>query len=260
MPSRSPSSRSARWKTWCDEEALGAPLVDDGPADGGVDHQLPHTQHAGGGGAERPEGSRHQHAAVLVDPQRVPGRDHAAAALRLRDGHRRAEARLRHLRDRLVVHQHGARPGGQLAGALRPSRAARIRGRVGESGGHQSDLRMVPRHRARSRRRCLQHGRVARFDARRAARGVGHPGPQLAVRVRAHRCDRARLGGAVAGVLPIARHAQGALGSRTGLHPVRAGDAPGRSGPAVDPDTSSASATSGASRSPGSSPIRPGAR
>ena len=33
----------------------------------------------------------------------------------------------------------------------------------------------------------LQHGRVARVDARRAARRLGHPDAQLAVRVRAHR-------------------------------------------------------------------------
>ena len=37
----------------------------------------------------------------------------------------RPEARLRDLRDRVVVHQHGARPRRQLADALRASRAPR---------------------------------------------------------------------------------------------------------------------------------------
>ena len=110
------------------------------------------------------------------------------------DGHDRAEARVRDLRDRLVVHQHGARPRRQLADALRPARAARIRRRLGESRRHEGDVGVVPGDRARPGRRLLQHGRVARLDAGGAAGRVGDPDAQLAVRVRAHRRDRPRLG------------------------------------------------------------------
>jgi ACS family hexuronate transporter-like MFS transporter len=56
-------------------------------------------------------------------PQRLPVRDHAAAVLRLRHGHRGAEARVRDLRDRMVVHQHGAWRG--LAAGRRCSDFAR---------------------------------------------------------------------------------------------------------------------------------------
>ena len=197
---------------------------------------------------------------VLVDPERLPVRDHAAAALRLRHGHDRAEARIRDLRDRVVVHQHGARPRRQLADAVRPARAARIRRRVGESGRHEGDVGVVPGDRARTRRRLLQHGRVARLDAGGAARRVGDPDAQLAVRVRAHRRDRPRLGRPVAAVLPVARRSTGRSrrANATTSSPGRSSTWPERA------DRRSrrfcVSGISGASPSRGFSPIRPGAR
>ena len=48
-------------------------------------------------------------------------------------------------------------------------------------------------------------GASAGLDARGAARGVGDPGAQLAIRVRAHRRDWTRLGHSLAAVLSISR-------------------------------------------------------
>ena len=196
-------------------------MVDDGPADGRVDHQLPDPGDAGGRGADDPRGSGDHHTAVLLDSQRLSIRDHAAAALRLRHGQHRPEARVRDLRDRLVLRQHGARPRRQLAGAVRPAGAAGLCRGIGQSGRDEGHFGMVPRHRAWARRRLLQHGRVARLDACGAARCLGHPHAQLAVRVRPDRRDRARLGHAVAGVLSVSRETPGPLTGGTPLHPVR---------------------------------------
>ena len=137
--------------------------------------------------------------------------------------HRRAEARVRDLRDRLVVHQHGARPGRQLADALRPARrCSGFAEGLGEPGRDEGDVRVVSRRRARARRRLLQHRRVARLDAGGAARRVGDPDAQLAVRVRAHRRDRPRLGRALAAVLSLAREAHGAVAARNATTSSRA--------------------------------------
>ena len=89
--------------------------------------------------------------------------------------------------------------------------------------GHEGDVGVVPGSRARARRRLLQHGRVARLDAGGAARGVGDSDAQLAVRVRAHRRARPRLGGAVAAVLPVAgeAHARSRRASATTSCPAR---------------------------------------
>ena len=159
----------------------------------------------GGGGANCSQRSEHLDATVFVGPERLSVRHHAATALRLCDGQRRAEARVRDLRDRVVLHQHGARAREQLADALRPARAAGIRRRIGQSGRDEGDVGMVSGARTRPRRRLLQHGRVRGLDARGAARGMGDPGAQLAVRVRAHRRDWTRLGHALAAVLSISR-------------------------------------------------------
>ena len=234
--------------------------MDDGPAHAGVGHQLPDTSDARGGRAKCPQRSGHHDPAVLVDPQRVSVRHHAAAPLRLCDGQRRTEARVCHLRDRLVLRQHGARPREQLAGALRPARAAGICRRIGESGRDEGDVRMVSRRRTRARRRLLQHGRVAGLDARGAARRVGDPDAQLAVRVRAHRRDRTRLGRALAGVLSISRRSTRRSHRRNATTSSRARSAtsPGKANPRSGPFL--ASGTSGASPSRGSLPIRRGAR
>ena len=71
--------------------------------------------------------------------------------------------------------------------------------------GMKATSEWFPAPRTRPRRRLLQHGRVAGLDARGAARRVGDPDAQLAVRVRAHRRDWTRLGRALAAVLSISR-------------------------------------------------------
>ena len=242
------------------DQTLGFAVVDDGPADGGLHRQLPHAQHVGSRGADRPERPRHRGAAVLVDPERLPARDHAAADLRLRHGHHRAEDRVRDLRDRLVLHQHGARPRRELADALRPARAAGVRRRIGQSRRHEGDVGVVPRSRTRPRRWILQHGCIARLDAGRAARRVGDPDAQLAVRVRPHGRDRPRLGGTVADVLSVAFEAPCAVCARARVHPLGTGDAPGRDGQTVDRGRFLVSETSGALLFRGFSPTRRGGR
>jgi hypothetical protein len=72
---------------------------------------------------------------------------------------------------------------------------------------------MVSSDRARPCGRLLQHGRLARLDARRPARRVGDSGLQLAVRFRADRRHRSGVGRTLARVLPVARDAQGAVGA-----------------------------------------------
>ena len=201
-------------------------MVDGGPADGGLDRQLPHAQHPRGRRTERAEGSGHHDTAVLVDSERIPDHDHAAADLRLRDGHDRPQARVCDLRDRLVVHLHGARPGRRLADAVRVACTSRLRRRLGQPGGHEGDRGVVSRHRARPGRRVLQHGRLARIDAGRAAGRLGHPHARVAVRVRAHRAGRPRLGSALAGVLRAAVKASCAVAGGTRLHTSWSGIAP----------------------------------
>ena len=99
------------------------------------------------------------------------------------------------------------RPGRQLADAVWPARAPRICRGLGESGGDEGDLGMVSGERAWPCRRVLQHGRVARVDARGTARRVGDSDAQLAVRLRPYRSDWPRLGRALAGVLSAAGEA-----------------------------------------------------
>ena len=103
-----------------------------------------------------------------------------------------------------------------------PARAAGLRRRLGQPGRDEGDVGMVPGARARPRRRRLQHRRVGRLDARAAARRLGDPDAQLAVRVRAHRRAWARLGGAVAAVLSVARETPGAVGRRNATTSSRA--------------------------------------
>ena len=192
----------------------------------------------------------------------VPGRDHAAADLRLRPRRRRAEGRVRDVRDRLVVRQHGARPGAQLAGVRGPARAARLRRRLRQPRRHEGDGGVVSRQGARSRRRPLQHRRVGRLDARAAARRVGDSHLQLAGRVRHDRAHRSRVGGAVAGLLPLARSGIATLSAAERDYIVSGQEQHlrGRRDPAVDRDASCASGISGASRCRDFSPTRPGAR
>ena len=71
---------------------------------------------------------------------------------------------LRDLRDRLVVHQHGARAGRQLDGAVLAARTAGARRRIGESGGHEGDVGVV------SRRRSAASPAASSTSARRSAR------------------------------------------------------------------------------------------
>ena len=92
--------------------------------------------------------------------------------------------------------------------------------------GMKATSEWFPAARTRARRRLLQHGRVAGLDARGAARRVGDSDAQLAVRVRAHRRDRPRLGRALAAVLSIALEAQGAVTAGTRLHPLGPGAPP----------------------------------
>ena len=88
---------------------------------------------------------QHHHAGILLDRRHVPDRDHAAADLRLRARRARPQARPGDLRHGLVAHQHGARPGAQLADARRAARPAGIRRGLGESRRHEGDRRVVPR-------------------------------------------------------------------------------------------------------------------
>ena len=179
--------------------------MDDGPVDDGVDHQLPDPQLALRGRPDPAPGAPHLGARVFLDRRRLPGRDHAPAPVRLRARRAGAPAGLRHLRDRLVGHQHGARARPQLAD---PGRAARPLGPgrgLGQPGGHEGDRGMVPGARARVRGRALQHRSLVRLDARAAAGGLGHPQLRLADGVRDHGGDRARLGRVLAPLLRLAR-------------------------------------------------------
>ena len=196
-----------------------------------------------------------------MDRQHVPGRDHAAADLRLRPRRRRAEGRVRDVRDRLVVRQHGARPGAQLARVRGPARAARLRRRLRQPRRDEGDGGVVSRQGAWSRRRPLQHRRVGRLHARAAARRVGDSHLQLAGGVRDDRRHRSGVGGAVAGLLPLARSSSEALRRRTRLHRLGPGAAPAEeTEPGRRSDASCASGISGASRCRDFSPTRPGAR
>src|SRR6185436_12237763 len=91
------------------------PVVDDGPVDVRLGHQLPDAGRACGGRAEAARRPGHHDAAVLVDSERFSDRDHAAADLRIRDGHHRPEGRLRDVRHGLVIHLYGPRVRGHLA-------------------------------------------------------------------------------------------------------------------------------------------------
>ena len=160
-----------------DHENQGAPLVDDRPVDARGDHQLPDAEHARRRGADAHPGPAHHHAAVLVDRRHVPGRDHAAAARRLRARRARPEDRLRDLRRRVVAHQHGARAGAQLAGVRRAARSARARRGVGESGGHEGDVGVVSGEGARASPAASSTSarRSARCSRRRWSRGRSSP-------------------------------------------------------------------------------------
>ena len=81
---------------------------------------------------------------VLLDRRHLPGRDHAAAGLRLRAGRARPQARPGDLRHGVVAHQHGARAGAQLADVRRAARPAGLRRRLGEPGRHEGDRGVVP--------------------------------------------------------------------------------------------------------------------
>ena len=165
------------------------------------------------------------------------------------------------LRHRVVVDQHGARPRPQLADARGAARSSWLRRRIRQSRRHEGDRRVVPRARAGPRGRCLQHRRLARIDARPAARRLGDPDLQLADVVRHHRQLRPRVGRALARVLRVAGTPSRALRRRARLHRRRTGGAPARRrSPAVDRADSACSATSGESRCRASSPTRPGAR
>ena len=152
------------------------------------------------------------------------------------------------------------RPGRQLADAVWPSHPPRICRRLGEPGGNEGDLGVVSGERAWPRRRVLQHGRVARVDARRTARRVGDSDAQLAVRLRAHRSDWPRLGRAVAAVVSATGAASIVVGGGTRLHRRWSGNASRRRRASGDYDAFCGSGTSGASRFHDSSPIRRGAR
>ena len=132
-------------------------------------------------------GPAHHHAASIVGHGCLPGRDHAAADLRIRPRRRRAEGRVRDVRDRLVDRQHGARVCrglrqtlAWLRGLLGPGRGFR------QPGGHvKATAEWFP-----ARERGLAGGalqsRKARPDrlARASARGVTILGYQLAGGVR----------------------------------------------------------------------------
>ena len=128
-------------------------------------------------------------------------------------------------------------------------------------GRHEGDVGVVPGDRARPRRRLLQHRRLARLDAGGAAGGVGDPDPQLAVRVRDHRRDRPRLGGAVAAVLPVAveAHARSRRANATTSSPGRRRTWPATGRPSIAAIARAAQLL-GHRASRASSPIRPGAR
>jgi MFS family permease len=84
---------------------------------------------------------------------------------------------------------------------------------------------------------------------------------QLAGGVRDDRPHRSRVGGAVAGLLPLARSSSEALRRRTRLHRLGPGAAPAEeTEPGRRSDASCASGISGASRCRDFSPTRPGAR
>ena len=131
---------------------------------------------------------------------------------------------------------------------------------LGESGGDEGDLGMVSGERAWPCRRVLQHGCVARVDARGTARRVGDSDAQLAVRLRPYRSDWPRLGRALAGVVSAAGEASIVVGRGTRLHRRWSGSASRRRRASGDYNAFSGSATSGASRFRVSSPIRRGAR
>ena len=131
---------------------------------------------------------------VLVDCQHVPVRHHAAADLRLRPRRRRAEARVRDVRDRVVDRQHGPRPGQQLARIRGPARAAWLRRRQRQPRRDEGHGGVVSRQGAWSRRRPVQPRRVGRLHARAAARRVGDSHLQLAGGVRHDRPHRSRVG------------------------------------------------------------------
>ena len=123
----------------------------------------------------RDDGSRYHHAAIFVDPRAFqfaimlqPICGYAIDTIGLKLG-------FALFADRLVVHQHGARLGGQLADPRRPARAAGICGRFRQPGRHESDVGMVSRQRTGFGRRRLQHRRFARLDAGAAAGRVGDP-------------------------------------------------------------------------------------
>ena len=159
-----------------------------GAVDARLDHQLPDAQHARRGGADAAPGSAHHHAAVLLDRRRLPGRDHAAAALRLRARRARAEGRASPsspIAWSLISMAHGLAHNWQAFAGLR--------GLLGLAEGSANPAGMkataewFPAQRARPGRRGLQHRRLGRLDARAAAGRLGDPRLQLAGGVRDHR-------------------------------------------------------------------------
>ena len=153
----------------------------------GVDHQLPHAQHAVGRGADLLTDlhiTTQQYSWIL---ERLPGRDHAAAALRLRARHvgLKLGFAIFAVAWSFISMAHG------LAGSWQA--LAGLRALLGFAEGSANPAGMkatsewFPAARARPGRRLVQHRRVARLDAGAAARRVGDPDVQLAVRVRDHR-------------------------------------------------------------------------
>ena len=119
-------------------------------------------------------GPAHRRAAILLDRRRVHGRDHAAAALRLRARRARPEARLR-ASSRSPGRSSAWRTGWPTAGR----RSSGLRGLLGlaegsaNPAGMKATVAVVSRAGARVRRRAVQHRRLrsARCSRRRSSPG-----------------------------------------------------------------------------------------
>src|SRR4030095_11654243 len=83
---------------------------------------------------------------------------------------------------------------------------------------------MVSGERAGAGRGRLQHWRIRWFDDCAAARGVGDPELQLAIRVCDHRRSGVDLGRALAMALSITRKTSEAFSTREGLHRFGTGE------------------------------------
>ena len=151
---------------------------------------------------------------IFVDHRRLSGRHHVTADLRVCAGCARPEDRVRHFRDRLVAGEYGAFLGRQLAGICLASRAAWVRRRIGQSGGHEGNGGMVSGQGAGTGGRRVQHRSLGGFHVSASAGRLGHSGLQLAGGVRHYRQPGVGLGGAVVVVLSIARQAPRPFGTK----------------------------------------------